>query len=297
MSERKFIESSAKTIEDAIAEGLAKLDLSIGDVDVEILDEGSKGLFGLFGSKLAKVKLTVKDSVSAMDMLDSLNIKKTENHLKEKNKDANELAKNNKKSVESEEKPCNCSCKTEDMAEKSADVPAETVPSVDPMPVKDEEAKVSVDEDELKKRSKDFLSELTKYMGVDVEITPSFKEDQTLFVDMHGDELGILIGRHGDTLDALQHITKLVVNKGNDNFVRVLLDSENYRAKREESLVRLANRMANRVVKTGRRVSLEPMNPYERRIIHSALQKNNEVSTHSEGDEPRRHLVITLKQK
>ena len=136
---------------------------------------------------------------------------------------------------------------------------------------------------------------MTKLMGVDVSITPRRDEEGNLRVDMHGDTLGILIGRRGETLDALQYLTSLFVNRGQENYVRVTLDTENYRAKREEALTRLANRMANRAVKTGRKVVMEPMNPYERRILHSALQGNDAVTTHSEGDEPNRHVVITLK--
>lgn len=113
---------------------------------------------------------------------------------------------------------------------------------------------------------------------------------------MTGDTLGILIGRRGETLDALQYLTSLRINKGQDHYTRVTLDTENYRAKREDTLIRLANRMANRAVKTGRKVSLEPMNPYERRVIHSALQPNELVDTHSEGEEPKRHIVITLRK-
>ena len=100
----------------------------------------------------------------------------------------------------------------------------------------------------------------------------------------------------GETLDALQYLTSLRINKGQDHYTRVTLDTENYRAKREDTLIRLANRMANRAVKTGRKVSLEPMNPYERRVIHSALQPNELVDTHSEGEEPKRHIVITLRK-
>ena len=113
---------------------------------------------------------------------------------------------------------------------------------------------------------------------------------------MQGDTLGILIGRRGETLDALQYLTSLKVNRGRDSYTRVTLDTENYRAKREDTLIRLANRMANRALRTGRKVSLEPMNPYERRIIHFALQQNEGVTTHSEGDEPNRHVVITHKK-
>ena len=117
-----------------------------------------------------------------------------------------------------------------------------------------------------------------------------------LVLQMTGDTLGILIGRRGETLDALQYLTSLRINKGQDHYTRVTLDTENYRAKREDTLIRLANRMANRAVKTGRKVSLEPMNPYERRVIHSALQPNELVDTHSEGEEPKRHIVITLRK-
>ena len=107
--------------------------------------------------------------------------------------------------------------------------------------------------------------------------------------------MGILIGRRGETLDALQYLTSLRVNRGQSNYTRVTLDTEGYRAKREEALVRLANRMANRAQKTGRKVSLEPINPYERRILHSALQDHPTVTTQSEGEEPNRHVVISLK--
>jgi len=111
---------------------------------------------------------------------------------------------------------------------------------------------------------------------------------------MIGDTLGILIGRRGETLDALQYLTSLQVNKGREGYIRVTLDTENYRAKREDSLRRLAQRMANRATKTGRKVVLEPMNPYERRVLHTALQNHPAVTTHSEGEEPNRRVVIML---
>ena len=120
---------------------------------------------------------------------------------------------------------------------------------------------------------------------------------EQLRVKMAGENMSMLIGRRGETLDALQYLTSLYVNRGQEGYTRVTLDTENYRAKREEALTRLANRMANRAVKTGRKVVLEPMNPYERRILHSALQKNENVSTHSEGEEPNRHVVITLNSR
>ena len=131
-------------------------------------------------------------------------------------------------------------------------------------------------------------------MGVQVAIRVTEEADH-LSVAMMGDTLGILIGRRGDTLDALQYLVSLQVNKNREGYMRVSLDTENYRAKREEALTRLAQRMAARARKTGRKVTLEPMNPYERRVLHSALQNNPYVTTHSEDEEPYRRVVITLK--
>ena len=138
-----------------------------------------------------------------------------------------------------------------------------------------------------------FLSELTKLMGVDVTIDMGTDAEGNVYGFMNGDTLGVLIGRRGETLDALQYLTSLQVNKGREGYIRVTLDTENYRAKREDSLRRLAMRMANRAQKTGRKVVLEPMNPYERRVLHTALQGHPAVVTHSEGEEPNRRVIIT----
>ena len=147
---------------------------------------------------------------------------------------------------------------------------------------------------ELGRRAYEYLDKLTKLMGVPVKIYVAEAEG-SMSISMMGDTLGILIGRRGDTLDALQYLTSLEVNRDRDEYVRVSLDTEHYRAKREESLTRLAARMADRAVKTGRKVVLEPMNPYERRVLHATLQDHPYVQTHSEGDEPNRRVVITLK--
>ena len=144
--------------------------------------------------------------------------------------------------------------------------------------------------------ARSFLAELTKLMGVDVTIDMGTDAEGNVYGYINGDTLGILIGRRGETLDAVQYLTSLKVNRGREGYTRVTLDTENYRAKREDTLVRLANRMANRALRTGRKVSLEPMNPYERRIIHYALQQTEGVTTHSEGEEPNRHVVITNKK-
>ncbi len=144
------------------------------------------------------------------------------------------------------------------------------------------------------KKAYEFISGITKLMQVDVDIR-MIEEENQIFVDISGDTLGVLIGRRGDTLDAIQYLTSLTVNKEREEYLRVTIDVEHYRAKREETLRKLAVRMANRARKSGRRVVLEPMNPYERRVLHSALQNNPYVQTHSEGEEPYRRVIITLK--
>ena len=144
-------------------------------------------------------------------------------------------------------------------------------------------------------RAQEFLQQLTELMGVHVSVAVATDEEGNVRVNMEGDTLGILIGRRGETLDALQYLTSLNVNRDREEYLRVSLDTENYRAKREEALRKLAVRMANRAKKSGRRVALEPMNPNERRILHSALQNDPEVTTHSEGEEPYRRVIITLK--
>lgn len=143
----------------------------------------------------------------------------------------------------------------------------------------------------------DFLDKVFKSMNLNVEIVISANEDKdTLDIDLKGDDMGLLIGKRGQTLDSLQYLTSLVVNKDSEQYKRVKLDTENYRKRRRETLENLAKNIAYKVKRTKKSVSLEPMNPYERRVIHSALQNDRFVATHSEGDEPYRHVVITLKK-
>lgn len=143
----------------------------------------------------------------------------------------------------------------------------------------------------IAKKAEAFLTEVFEKMGV--HATPSATEsDEAISINISGDSTGVLIGRRGETLDALQYLTSLVVNKDAEQHKRVMLDTENYRAKREETLTRLANRLAAKVIKTGKRVALEPMNPYERRILHATLQNNPKVETLSEGEEPNRRVII-----
>ena len=311
----KSQEVSAKTIEEAISLGLEQLGASISDVTVDILEEGSKGLFGLFGSRPAKVRLTLKEE----EPEDSLARDIFAGTLEEKPapKPAPKAAPQPK-----QEKPAQPAVKPQAPKAPKPVLMEEAPKDEQPAPEKQEKAEKPApkprkprepkDAHEVKEpkeivpaeqadrataagRAQDFLQQLTELMGVHVSVAVATDEEGNVRVNMEGDTLGILIGRRGETLDALQYLTSLLVNKGQNNYTRVTLDTEGYRAKREEALVRLANRMANRCQKTGRKVSLEPMNPYERRILHSALQDHPAVTTHSEGEEPNRHVVITLK--
>ena len=281
----KQYEASARTVEEAIELGLQELGVSIGDVDVRVVEEGSKGLFGLFGSRMAKVCLTVK--ASEEDPLGNLlEEKKPAKKPAEKPAEKKEATKKPAEKKEAAKKPAAKPEKKEKPAEKPAAEKAEVTMI----------AAENLDPESPAGIAKAFLAELTKLMGVDVTIDMGTDAEGNVYGFINGDTLGILIGRRGETLDALQYLTSLKVNRGRDSYTRVTLDTENYRAKREDTLIRLANRMANRALRTGRKVSLEPMNPYERRIIHFALQQNEGVTTHSEGDEPNRHVVITHKK-
>ena len=338
----KTYEASAKTKEEAIDAGLEALGVSISDVTVEVIDEGSKGLFGLFGSRLAKVRLTVKETEDD-PLADLLNDKparrperkpapaREERQPRPERKPEAPKPETPKAEAAEAPKPAEKKPETADNAAepKPERKPRQPKPKQPRQPKAEQEKKPEADKkpeqekkplppkapvkpiekpvvtmipddevaaDSAAGKAQTFLKELTHLMGVDVEVAVGLDEEGNVFVKMTGDTLGILIGRRGETLDALQYLTSLKVNRGQEGYTRVTLDTENYRAKREDTLVRLANRMANRAVKTGRKVSLEPMNPYERRIIHSALQANEAVDTHSEGDEPNRHVVITLRK-
>ncbi len=159
-------------------------------------------------------------------------------------------------------------------------------------------ASAAIEDIDVEAVSKKFLTDIFAAMGIGVEIAAVYDESQrTLEVDLSGDEMGVLIGKRGQTLDSLQYLISLVVNKGMNEYIRVKVDTENYRQRRKETLENLAKNIAYKVKRTRRPVSLEPMNPYERRIIHSALQNDRYVTTHSEGDEPFRRVVVTPKRE
>lgn len=311
-------EFTGKTTEEAINEGLRKLSCTISDVKVTVLEEGAKGLFGLFGSKQARVRLTLDnsddDTLSALSSLSlDYSFNDTSEHApKQPSKPATKVtqptpqpakpraAKPTSKPHQAAparpqgEKPRQTS-KQPDVRVKESAPYAPIAPSFQPKALAEGEMPTQHDPSTPAGCAQRFLTEATRLMQVSVLIDVQHDPDGNLFVQMIGDTLGILIGRRGETLDALQYLTSLQVNKGRDEYIRVTLDTENYRAKREDSLRRLAARMAARAYKTGRKVAMEPMNPYERRILHASLQNHPHVVTHSEGEEPNRHVVITLK--
>ena len=206
----KTIEMTGKTVEEALKHALDELKLTKDKVDVEVIDEGSKGLFNLIGAKPAKVKVTAKP--------DSLDDAKT------------------------------------------------------------------------------FLVSVLNSMDINADIDIK-EENDIIKINLKGPKMGLVIGYRGETLDSLQYLVSLVVNKNHENpYKRVVLDAENYRHKREETLIRVAQKTAYKVKKSGRPYKLEPMNPYERRIIHSALQEYTDINTYSEGEEPFRKIVISLKK-
>ena len=159
-------------------------------------------------------------------------------------------------------------------------------------------AAVKVEEISVEEVAKNFLRDVFEAMNMEVAVDVKYDEEgRKMDIDLAGDEMGVLIGKRGQTLDSLQYLVSLVVNKESDEYVRVKVDTEDYRQRRKETLENLAKNIAYKVKKTRRPVSLEPMNPYERRIIHSALQNDKYISTHSEGDEPFRKVVVTYKRQ
>ena len=295
----KTIESSGKTVKDAINQGAKELGCDPSDLEIEVLEMGSPGLFGMFG-RLARVKLTLKeaDDDFNIDMpamtLEQPAQKQGRQHRQEKAKPApapQETAQEEPAQKEPSRRSRQRARKERAPEEKP--VEAEIVIT----PPEPEAPFVETAYDQLSddaKRAMEFLSGMIERMGVQAELKACETPEQ-LRVQLFGENMSLLIGRRGETLDALQYLTSLNVNRGREEYLRVSLDTENYRAKREEALRKLAARMANRCRKTGKRVALEPMNPYERRILHSALQADPTVTTHSEGEEPYRRVIITLK--
>lgn len=279
------IRVSAKTLDDAITEALIQLGVTSDRLEYEVIEKGSAGFLGI-GMKQAVIEAWKKEEepeVTVEDIIkEELRTEKKPAEPKKKEKKP-EKKKEEKKAEEHTEKPA------AEVKKESSDVQEETVP------VKKEVELAKVEDQTIEAVSR-FINDTLKAMNMEVETSASIDEDGALCINMEGEHMGILIGKRGQTLDALQYLANRVANKHQDGYVRVKLDTENYRARREETLKHLAKNIAHKVKRNRRPVALEPMNPYERRIIHSALQSDPYVTTHSEGEEPYRKVVVTLKR-
>ena len=268
-----YITVSAKTLDDAITEALVQLGVTSDRLDYIVVEKGGEGFLGI-GRKQAVIKARRKREEKPVE--ETVEESKVETPVKEE-------VKPEKKT---EKKPA----KEHSHTKKNV---REEKPEVKSEPKKEVElAKV---EPQTIETCEKFIYDVMNAMGMDdVKVTSVVDEEGALSINMEGSNMGILIGKRGQTLDSLQYLTNRVANKMQDGYVRVKLDTEDYRRRRKETLENLAKNIASKVKRTRKTVSLEPMNPYERRIIHSALQSDPAVSTHSEGEEPYRRVVVTL---
>ena len=274
------IRVSAKTVDDAITEALIQLGVTSDKLEYEVIEKGSTGFLGI-GAKQAVIEARKKYEVVEKKAEEVKPVKETKT-VKE-NKEFKAAPKTEKKVEKNAEKKYSASAKEV----------KETKAEEKPVRHTSELAKV---EDVTMEAVEKFLKDTLNAMGMEVEFTTCVDKEGALSIEMKGENMGILIGKRGQTLDSLQYLANRVANKHQEGYVRVKLDTENYRARREETLKNLAKNIAYKVKRSRRAVSLEPMNPYERRIIHSALQNDPYVTTHSEGEEPYRKVVITLKK-
>lgn len=272
-----YITVSAKNLDDAITEALIQLGVTSDRLDYIVVEKGSAGFLGI-GMKQAVIKARRKPE---------------EKPVEEPVKEEVKVEEPEKPFKKAEKKP---ERKTEKKHESFRKPVREEKPEVKSEPKKEVElAKV---EPQTIETCEKFIYDVMNAMGMDdVKVTSVVDEEGALAINMEGSNMGILIGKRGQTLDSLQYLTNRVANKMQDGYVRVKLDTEDYRRRRKETLENLAKNIASKVKRTRRTVALEPMNPYERRIIHSALQSDPAVSTHSEGEEPYRKVVVTLARR
>ena len=287
-----YLEVSAKTVDDAITKACVELGLSSDQLDIQIISEGSAGFLGI-GSKPAVIQVRRKeDDVPAQPEAGKAATEET----------APEAKKQGGESKKASSKGQGRRRGHKAAVAEAAPAEGENVAGADEKPARREKKEVIPERSAeeivtIKAAASQFLDGVFKAMDLPVGITIDYEaETGSLNVDMEGDDMGILIGKRGQTLDSLQYLTSLVVNKDQKDYVRVKLDTEDYRKRRKDTLENLAKNIASKVRRTGRAVSLEAMNPYERRIIHSALQGNNSVQTYSEGNEPYRHVVVVPKK-
>lgn len=267
-----YSEKWGSDIEDAVSLALDELKLSRDEVEVTVLEQPSRGFFGV-GKKLAKVRV---EKIKKEPVIEEKPVAKPAAEkpvAKAAPEKKQEKKPHNKKSTENRNKKNKA--KTINIALYDVDI---------------ESLQTTEDHEALT-----FLKEITEKMGLDLKFSAKTGEN-LVYLEMSGPDSRTVIGKRGQTLDAIQYLTSLVVNRDKEKYVKVVVDAENYRAKRQRTLEQLANRLASKVIRTRKQVRLEPMNPYERKVIHATLQKNPEIVTRSEGEEPYRRVIIELKK-
>ena len=288
-----YVIKTGKTVDEAVNEALKELKLSRDQVNIEILQEASKGFLG-FGSKDAAVKVSEKeDTKDILKEIFSSNLESEKSNKvnlknkKENKTEASKVSESSQKNLKKDEK-------VEENKEKAEEKIVENLEENKSEKPYD----YSLNEEEFKNLAKEFIDKVMAPLNLEYELETSLEEN-VLTVNILGDEkkLGIVIGKRGITLDAIQYLLSLIINKHSDRFVRVIVDSSGYRQRRKKTLESLAERMAKKVVRTNRSVRLEPMNSHERKIIHESLQNFEGVLTHSEGTEPYRRIVIQRERK
>ena len=268
----QWIEISAKTVDDAINEGLIRLGTTSNKMDVEVLEKESSGFLGFIGRHDAKIRVRLKEVKPAPVP---------------------------EKKVVKEVKPA--SVKTNIVENKPEEKPVADIQRKPKKKIDEIEKNEPVSAERQAKAKADavkFLTDVFKAMNLEAVVNVEFDtEENELSIDVKAEDMGVLIGKRGQTLDSLQYIVSLAINKDSNEYVKVKLDSENYRIRRKETLENLARNIASKVKRTGRQVSLEPMNSFERRIIHSALQGDPNCETFSEGNDPYRKVVVKPKNE
>lgn len=295
------IEVSGKTREEAIMKASVKLETPSDELDIEVVSEGSKGFLG-FGSKPYVIRARKKMEAVSEVVEETEEIEKIIQIMEPAATEEIEIIDEGQPEQLEETQPGEDRPKDgEKEREPDRQAPAKSKarehrPKREgrPIEVLTDEAQI----EEVKRRAEEFLASVFEAMHIDVHMESVYNmTDGSLTIDFSGENMGILIGKRGQTLDSLQYLTGLVLNKGKNVYVKVKLDTEDYRARRKETLENLARGIAFKVKKSKRQVVLEPMNPYERRIIHSTLQGNRNVETFSEGEEPFRHVVVKPKNR
>lgn len=293
----EFVEKWGTDVDTAVDLALDELKTTRDKVDVEILEEPSRGFFGI-GSKLALVRVKIKEEPKRTETKKNTQKKsdKSDNSYKNVRKSSikdidktedkpdftNEIHQDEKLQDDNKINDGVDSIKKEEKSHENKDTSSLDAILTDKVPYPEENVAVP------------FLKDVAEKMGVELEFTP-YKSNGYIFIDISGKDTGTIIGKRGQTLDSIQYLTNLVLNKNKEEYQRVILDAENYRTKREKTLEQLAHRLAGKVVRTGRTQKLEPMNPYERKIIHTALQDDSRVMTRSEGKDPYRRVIVELK--